>query len=53
MLFRSLVLFTYSYVMSVAAHIYRGALYIFASEGQLVPGFSNDMMNDCWRRKKK
>jgi hypothetical protein len=47
-----MVLFTYSYVMSVAAHVYRGALYLYASGGQLVHGFSADMMNDCWRRKK-
>jgi len=48
-----LVLFAYSYVMTVASHIYRGALYLYASEGLLIQGFSADMMNDCWKRKKR
>ena len=47
-----LVLFAYSYVMTVASHIYRGALYLYASEGLVIQGFSSDMMNDCWKRKK-
>lgn len=45
------VLFAYAYVMSVAGDIYRGALYLYAAEGQVVPGFSTEMLNNCWRRK--
>jgi len=46
------LLFTYAYLMSVAGHIYRGALYIFASEGVTPTGFSAQMFEAAWKRKK-
>lgn len=46
------LLIAYSYVMGVAAHIYRGALYLYATEQQAPAGFSASHLNDCWKHKK-
>lgn len=46
------LLFAYAYVMGVASHIYRGALYLYAAEGQIPAGFSVPLLNDCWKHKK-
>ena len=41
----------FAYVISVAGQVYKGALYIYASEG-VVPGpFDEDQMNMAWRVK--
>src|ERR1051325_213369 len=45
------VLFAYSYVMSIASHIYRGALYLYAAEGAAPRGFTTSMLNAAWKRK--
>lgn len=41
------------YLSSVANHVYRGALYVYASEGVLPGSFDEDMMNKAWKVKKK
>lgn len=44
-------LFVFVYVLGVAGQVYKGALYIYASEG-VVPGpFDEDQMNMAWRVK--
>jgi len=45
-------LFVYSYVMGVASHVYRGALYLYASEGATPSGFTAQMFDAAWKRKK-
>jgi len=44
------ILFAYSYVMSIASHIYRGALYLYAAEGSAPRGFTTAMLNAAWKR---
>jgi hypothetical protein len=46
------VLFAYSYLISVASHVYRGALYLYASEGAAPVGFTAEMLDAAWKRKK-
>jgi len=44
-------LFVFIYILSVAGQVYKGALYIYASEG-VVPGpFDEDQMNMAWKVK--
>lgn len=44
-------LFTFAYVLGVAGQVYKGAVYIYASEG-VVPGpFEEEQMNMAWRVK--
>jgi hypothetical protein len=45
------LLFAFGYVMGVASQIYRGALYIYASEQQLVNGFTPELMHSAWKQK--
>lgn len=45
-------LFTLGYLLSVANHVYRGALYVYASEGVVPSSFDEDMMNKAWKVKK-
>ena len=45
------ILFAYSYVMSIASHIYRGALYLYAAEGNAPSGFTTTMLNAAWKHK--
>jgi hypothetical protein len=42
----------YGYVIGVASHIYRCALYVYASEGVVPAPYSADMMNMAWKVKK-
>lgn len=42
----------YGYVMGVAGHVYRCALYIYASEGVAPAPYNADMMNMAWKVKK-
>lgn len=45
-------IFSFSYLMSVAGSVYRCALYLFASDGSLAPGFTSQMMQLAFRQKK-
>jgi hypothetical protein len=45
-------LFVYGYVMGVASHIYRGALYLYASEGATPSGFTSAMLDAAWKHRK-
>ena len=45
-------LFAYTYIMGVACHVYRGALYLYASEGATPTGFTSEMLDAAWKRKK-
>jgi hypothetical protein len=42
----------YSYLIGVAGHIYRCALYVYASEGVVPAPYNADMMNMAWKVKK-
>ncbi len=45
-------LFVFGYLCAIANHVYRGALYLYATEG-VVPGpYDEDMMNRAWKVKK-
>ena len=47
-----LAIFAASFFLSMATHVYRCALYVYASEG-VVPGpYTTDMMNAGWKVKK-
>lgn len=41
----------FSYFVSVASNVFHGALYVFASTGQLPPGYTREMMDAAWRHK--
>ncbi len=45
-------LFTFFYVMGVANHVYRGALYLFASRGAAPDPFDAESMALAWKVKK-
>jgi hypothetical protein len=47
-----LAMFVYGYFMSVAGHIYRGALYVYASEGVVPAPFTAELMDAAWKVKK-
>ena len=47
-----LLLVAYSYVMNVAGQIYKGALYLYATEGIVVEPFSQEMLERAWKYKK-
>ncbi len=47
-----LFLIAYSYVMSVAGQVYKGALYLYATERVVVQPFSQEMLERAWRYKK-
>jgi hypothetical protein len=42
----------FGYIVSVAGHIYRCALYVYASEGVVPTPYSSEMMNMAWKVKK-
>lgn len=42
----------YGYVVGVAGHVYRCALYVYASEGVVPAPYSADMMDAAWKVKK-
>lgn len=46
------LVFAYSYIMGVASQIYRGALYLYASDGQLAEGYTPELMASGWKMKK-
>ncbi|MFC1493820.1 DUF6159 family protein [Thermodesulfobacteriota bacterium] len=41
-----------AYFSSVANHVYRGALYVYASEGVIPESFDEEMMEKAWKVKK-
>ena len=45
-------LIAYSYVMSVAGQVYKGALYLYATERVVVEPFSQEMLERAWKYKK-
>jgi len=47
-----LLLFAWSYVTSVASHVYRGALYLYAAEGVVAAPYDQDMLNMAWKYRK-
>lgn len=47
-----LLLVVYSYVMSVAGQVYKGALYLYATERIVVEPFSQEMLERAWKYKK-
>jgi hypothetical protein len=47
-----LAMFVYGYLVSVAGHIYRGALYVYASEGVVPEPFTAELMDAAWKVKK-
>jgi hypothetical protein len=48
-----LIVFTYGYTMGVASQVYRGALYLFASQQIVVTGFTPELFQNAWKVKKK
>jgi hypothetical protein len=46
------VIFVYSYVSGVASMVYRGALYLYASEGTVPGQFKEEHMQMAWKMKK-
>lgn len=51
-LFYILSMFLLGFLSSVANHVYRGALYVYASEGVIPGSFDEDMMNKAWKVRK-
>jgi len=47
-----LALFIWSYVTSVASHVYRGALYLYAAEGIIPAPYNREMLDLAWKFKK-
>lgn len=45
-------LFVFMYLMHVASQVYRGALYIYATEGVIAGPFEQDQMELAWKAKK-
>lgn len=45
-------MFTLAYLVGVAGHVYRCALYVYASEGVVPAPYSADMMDAAWKIKK-
>ncbi len=45
-------MFLLVYFSGVANHVYRGALYVYASEGVIPGSFDEEMMNNAWKVKK-
>jgi hypothetical protein len=48
-----MVVFAYAYTMGVVSQIYRGALYLFASQQFVVSGFTPELFSAAWKEKKK
>ena len=47
-----LFLFALGYLSAMANHVYRGALYVYASEGVIPGPFSEELMEKAWKVKK-
>jgi uncharacterized protein DUF6159 len=45
-------LFAWSYVAGVASNVYRGALYLYASEGVIAAPYSQEILDMAWKFKK-
>ena len=45
-------LFIWSYVAGVASNVYRGALYLYASEGVVAEPYNQEILNMAWKFKK-
>jgi hypothetical protein len=45
-------MFCWSYLTSVAGHVYRGALYLYAAEGVVSEPYTQDMFDMAWKFKK-
>jgi len=45
-------MFVYGYLVGVASHIFRGALYVYASEGVVPAPFTAELMDAAWKVKK-
>jgi hypothetical protein len=45
-------MFTLAYLVGVAGHVYRCALYVYASEGVIPAPYSAEMMDAAWKVKK-
>jgi len=42
-------LFVWSYLTGVASHVYRGALYLYASEGVVAEPYNQEMLDAAWK----
>jgi len=47
-----LFIFAWSYVTAVAGHVYRGALYLYASEGVVPAPYDQQMLDMAWKYRK-
>lgn len=45
-------IFVWSYVSGVASNVYRGALYLYASEGLIVAPYNQEMLDAAWKFKR-
>jgi len=45
-------LFIWSYVAGVASNVYRGALYLYASEGVVAEPYNQEILDMAWKFKK-
>jgi len=43
---------TFAYLLSMASHVYRGALFLYATEGAAPRPFDADQMNMAWKHKR-
>lgn len=48
-----LTLFAWGYLTSVASHVYRGALYLYAADGIVAEPYDREMLDQAWKFKKK
>ena len=48
-----ILIITFFYIVSVAEKIYRGALYLYASEGLIPEQYSQAVLETAWKTKKK
>ncbi len=48
----TICMFILAYLSTIANHVYRGALYVFATEGVIPGPYDEDMMNKAWKVKK-
>jgi hypothetical protein len=47
-----LALLAWSYLISVASHVYRGALYLYAAEGVVAEPYNRELLDMAWKLKK-
>ncbi len=46
-------IFAWGYLTSVASQVYKGALYLYASEGVIPEPYNQEMLNMAWKYKKR